>query len=110
MSSKVMIRYVNGLVFEWTYYIVQLNAFGHLLRCLRRYKICLSGFIFLYRDLNSTVTWLAQETASRYQRLTGLQCALSIQLGDGSVLSPDDPVTLLLSSKEEVTVTSSPYS
>lgn len=89
---------------------MQLNAFGHLLRCLRRYKICLSGFIFLYRDLNSTVTWLAQETASRYQRLTGLQCALSIQLGDGSVLSPDDPVTLLLSSKEEVTVTSSPYS
>lgn len=56
----------------------------------------------LYRDLNSTVAWLAQETASRYHRLTGLHCVLSIMLGDGSVPSPDDSVTLLLSSNEEV--------
>ena len=56
----------------------------------------------LYRDLNSTVAWLAQETASRFHRLTGLQCVLSIMLGDGSVPSPDDSVTLLLSSNEEV--------
>ncbi|XP_061196939.1 tonsoku-like protein [Saccostrea echinata] len=54
------------------------------------------------KDVSSTVSWLAQETASRYYKLTGLQCILSIQLGDGSVLSPDDPVTLLLSSNEEV--------
>jgi hypothetical protein len=61
--------------------------------------------LFIYcRDVNSTVSWLAQETASRYHKLTGLQCTLSIQLGDGSVLSPDDPITLLLASNEEVAV------
>ncbi|XP_062583507.1 LOW QUALITY PROTEIN: tonsoku-like protein [Saccostrea cucullata] len=54
------------------------------------------------KDVNSTVSWLAEETASRYYKLTGLQCVLSIQLGDGAVLSPDDPVTLLLSSNEEI--------
>lgn len=48
MSSKVMIRYVNGLVFEWTYYISAVKCFWSLTMLFKKIQ---DMFIRVYISL-----------------------------------------------------------
>ncbi|XP_060084011.1 tonsoku-like protein [Ylistrum balloti] len=49
-----------------------------------------------------TIGWLAQETSQRYYSLCGLRPFLTLTTKDGAFLTPDDPISLVLSVDEEV--------
>ncbi|XP_054283559.1 tonsoku-like protein [Macrosteles quadrilineatus] len=54
-----------------------------------------------------TIAWLAEEAAKRYYSFEGQEPRLSLQTWEGAMLSPQDPVSLLLGCNEVVGVVNS---
>ena len=55
------------------------------------------------------MSWLASETSRRYYKLMGLQPVLILKTRDDAILSSDDPISVILASKEEVRYFYLPY-
>ncbi|KAJ8302574.1 hypothetical protein KUTeg_018970 [Tegillarca granosa] len=58
--------------------------------------------LFFCSNIDKTISWLAKETSQRYYSLCGLQPLLTLSTKDGAFLSPDDPISLVLSTNEEI--------
>ncbi|KAK3589305.1 hypothetical protein CHS0354_026959 [Potamilus streckersoni] len=54
------------------------------------------------RDGSKTVSWLSAEASQRYCTLTGIRPTLTLSTKDGAILSPDDPITLVLTGNDEI--------
>ncbi|XP_064599134.1 tonsoku-like protein [Liolophura sinensis] len=53
-------------------------------------------------DVERPISWLAQQTSQRYYNLYGARPLVQLCTQDGAVLSPDDTISLVLTTGEEV--------
>ncbi|KAK3086523.1 hypothetical protein FSP39_019578 [Pinctada imbricata] len=53
-------------------------------------------------DMFETISWLANQASQRYYKLVGLRPILSLRTKDGAILTFDDPLSLVISSNEEI--------